>query len=247
MNSFAFAPANTSGRGAPVVAGIRLHVTHRLLQLTATINAPRSKLLNCTPADVMVADQTALPEQLPQLSALLACDQYPQAERLLQDSIRRLSATVPPQPPLLRDWLLLALFALLQDDASSASRYLVQAEHHRDCSPGTGPGAAQLDFLLQLARCLTLTALQRPADAEDLLQASESAASTVHDPTRMWLVLQLRTAVALLRSHYRAAWGTWQAAMAIQRTRERAFKADSVPGGDWLKSMALQETAAGMN
>ncbi len=247
MNSFAFAPANTSGRGAPVVAGIRLHVTRRLLQLTATIKAPRSKLPDCSPEDVIVADQTALPEQLPQLGALLACDQYPQAERLLQHAIRCLSATVPPQPPRLRDWLLLALFALLQDDASSASRYLDQAQRDLDRSPVTGHGAAQLDFVLQLARCLTLTALQRPADAEELLQASESAASTVHDPTRMWLVLQLRTAVALLRSHYRAAWGTWQAAMAIQRTRERTSKAASVPGGDWLKSMALQEAAAGMN
>ncbi|MFM7056982.1 MAG: hypothetical protein ACKO2P_08680 [Planctomycetota bacterium] len=192
---------------------------------------------------------TALPCCFPQLAALLGMGQDILAERLLQDFIRHLSSSVPPQAPQLREWLLLALFSLLHGDVQSGQSYLNQAQ--REWFRGTlhGNSSRVIEFTLQLTRCLTFISAQRSGDADELLDQCESDASTACDPARMWLVLQLRTATSLLQSHSCAAWGTWQAAMAIQRTQGRAEAIQGVPAsaGDWLKMLADEEEAVGLN
>lgn len=248
MNTVIFDQTSTSARTLQIAAGIRRQVVCRLLLLAASPSRPQSRSKAAERCST-VADQTALPELLPQIAALLSCHQFAAAERLLQAAIRRLSAAVPPQPPQLRDWLLLALFGLLHEDAESADAYLRQAARQQVRSGNLAHGADSLFFVLQLTRCVASLAARRSGAADELLDAFEAAEETAGDPHRMWLILQLRTITALLAAHYRGAWQTWQAAMAIQRTQGvlRLTPAVGVPERMWLQTMALQEVAATNN
>lgn len=244
-----FADRNsTTAATSQIAAGIRQQVACRLLLLAASPSRPRGRSKAAHRPSELV-DQTALPDLLPQLAALLGCDQFAAAERLLQAAIRGLSDTVPPRPPQLREWLLLALFGLLQEDAASADAYLRQAELQQLRNGALAKGAGSLVFVLQLSRCLASLAAQRSGAAEELLDACESAEETAGDPHCMWLILQLRTVSALLASQYRTAWQTWQAAMAIQQTQRalRLTPSVGVPGRLWLQTMASREVAAANN
>lgn len=220
----ASAPKSSTSAQPPVVSGILATVIHRLL------------LLACPPVCTAI-------------SALLTCSELSRAERLLQKSIKDLSSSVPPQAPRLNDWLLLALFSLLRNDTATATAYLRQADWKcKDHSPDDG-SANRLSLVLQLSRCLEAVMSGGHQTAEDLLDACESQPDISRSPERLWLVLQLRTATALSRSHYRTAWRNWQAAMLIHRTAmdSAASQPESGSNEAWLRTMALQEAAAEMN
>jgi hypothetical protein len=220
----ASATNNSTSAQPPVVSGICATVIHRLLQL-------------------------ACPSASTAISALLTCSDLSLAERLLQNSIKDLSSSVPPQAPGLNDWLLLALFSLLRHDTATAAAYLRQADwKFREISPGDG-ATDRLALVLQLSRCLEAVMSGRRQDAEELLDTCESQPNIDRSPDRMWLVLQLRTATALSRSHYRTAWRNWQAAMLLHRTVmvPAASQPESGSNEAWLRTMALQEAAAEMN
>jgi hypothetical protein len=149
------------------VSGICATVIHRLLQLA------------CPPACTAI-------------SALLTCSELSRAERLLQNSIKDLSSSVPPQAPRLNDWLLLALFSLLRNDTATAASYLRQADwKSKDRSPDDA-SADRLSLVLQLSRCLEAVMSGGHQTAEDLLDACESQPDISRSPERLWLVLQLR-------------------------------------------------------
>ena len=231
-----------------MASGILQQVARRLLLLAASPCTPRGRSKAAKrPSEVI--DQTALPDLLPQIAALLGFEQFAAAERLLATAIGGLSATVPPQSPQLREWLLLALFGLLHEDAASADAYLRQAQWQLSRHGAMAQGADSLFFVLQLTRCLASLAARRSGAAEELLDACEGAEEAAGDPQCMWLVLQLRTVSALQASQFRTAWQTWQAAMAIQQTQRvlRLTPSVGVPGRLWLQKMALVEVAAANN
>ena len=219
----ASAPKSSRSAQLPVVSGICATVIHRLLQL-------------------------ACPSACSAFSALLSCSDLSHAERLLQHSIKDLSSSVPPQAPRLNDWLLLTLFSLLRHDTATAAAYLRQADWKSKEISSDDASADRLVLVLHLSHCLEAVISGSHQDAEDLLDACESQPDTSRSPDRLWLVLQLRTATALSRSHYRTAWRNWQAAMLIHRTVVSPA-AQPEPGSSetWLQTMALQEAAAEMN
>lgn len=246
-----FVPQNSSGQQPPMVARVCHDVIHRLLLLCCWSPQPSAAASHADPASPAPLGATALPSAFPRISALLGCSQPELAERLLQKSIGELSASVPPQAPQQRDWLLLSLFALLRNDSSTADAYLRQAERQqRVCSASTAE-LAQLGLILQLVRCVAHITTRRLVQAELLLDDCESWDGCSPAADRMWLVLQLRTAVALLRSHFRTAWRAWQAAMLIQRGPARpagvGSGADSASERLWLQTMAHREAAAELN
>lgn len=248
MNSVSADRSCTTARTSQIAAGIRQQVACRLLLLAASAARSQSSS-RAANRPIHVSDQTALPELLPQIAALLGCDQFPAAERLLQAAIGGLTASVPPQSPQLREWLLLALFAVLHEDPASADAYLRQAERQPMRNRDVSKGSDSPFFVLQLTRCLVNLATQRSGAAEELLDACEAAGDTPRNPHGMWLLLQLRTVTALLASQYRAAWQTWQAAMAIQQTQRclRSSGAEWASRRLWLQTMASREVAAANN
>ncbi len=211
----------------------------------------------CTPPEAQAGNplqvtESAFPAAIIAVGGAVSRGDLYTAERLLQREIRQLSNSVPPKSPRLRDWLVLTCLAVLRDDPTSAVEFLQQAERHptRVTPESILHQNGSLSFARLCLRALVKSVAGQTKIAGGVLDEAELLATGGAATLRMWLVLQLRAAVALQDAKYRIALQAWQAAMLLQRQPDTAFRGPQLLAAEdrnWLADMASRESAVANN
>lgn len=238
---------------------VRTGVFRRVRQTAAQFVASQlcalpepSSVERCVLADSGVA-QRSVDGADPLASVGIAITQgdFCTADRLLQLHVRRLSDSVPPKPLRIRDWLVLTCLAILREDPASAGEFLQQGERQHTGSHGSH-GQHSLDtlyFSKLLLTSLVKSSAGPTGEASEVLDQAELQATGPAAALRMWLVLQLRAAIALQEAQYRFAWQVWQAALLLQRQTGVSFHVQPQVSADrdWVADMASREAAVANN